>query len=74
MSRCVNRLIFWLVWSQEFLYRHGHRHGSMGGNRRGAWRTWRNLILTMFLGGLWHGTSWKFVIWGGYHGILLAFE
>jgi alginate O-acetyltransferase complex protein AlgI len=46
----------------------------MGGNRRGAWRTWRNLILAMLLGGLWHGASWKFVIWGGYHGMLLAFE
>src|SRR6185437_11038448 len=36
--------------------------------------TYRNLMLTMLLGGLWHGASWNFVIWGAYHGALLAFE
>ena len=36
--------------------------------------TYRNLMLTMLLGGLWHGASWNFVIWGGYHGALLAVE
>jgi alginate O-acetyltransferase complex protein AlgI len=55
-------------WLRDYLYI------SMGGNRRGSWRTGRNLILTMLLGGLWHGASWKFVIWGGYHGVLLALE
>ena len=39
-----------------------------------AWLTYRNLMLTMLLGGLWHGASWNFVIWGGYHGALLAIE
>ena len=39
-----------------------------------AWMTYRNLMLTMLLGGLWHGASWNFVIWGGYHGALLAIE
>ena len=36
--------------------------------------TYRNLMLTMLLGGLWHGASWNFVIWGGYHGALLGLE
>jgi D-alanyl-lipoteichoic acid acyltransferase DltB (MBOAT superfamily) len=55
-------------WLRDYLYI------SLGGNRRGNWRTWRNLILTMLLGGLWHGASWKFALWGGYHGVLLAVE
>ncbi|MFN7978269.1 MAG: MBOAT family protein [Vicinamibacterales bacterium] len=42
-----------------------------GGNRGGEGRTRRNLMLTMLIGGLWHGASWNFVIWGGYHGALL---
>jgi hypothetical protein len=44
----------------------------LGGSRRGAAITMRNLFLTMFLGGLWHGASWMFVAWGLYHGALLA--
>jgi alginate O-acetyltransferase complex protein AlgI len=46
----------------------------LGGNRHGRSRTYRNLMLTMLLGGLWHGASWNFVIWGGYHGALLSIE
>ena len=42
---------------------------SLGGNRRGPTRTHINLMLTMLLGGLWHGASWNFVIWGGLHGL-----
>ncbi|HEX6537033.1 MAG TPA: MBOAT family O-acyltransferase [Gemmatimonadaceae bacterium] len=44
----------------------------LGGSRRGAWRTYRNLLLTMLIGGLWHGAGWTFVVWGAYHGLLLA--
>jgi alginate O-acetyltransferase complex protein AlgI len=44
----------------------------LGGNRRGEWNAYRNLMLTMLIGGLWHGANWTFVIWGGYHGLLLA--
>jgi alginate O-acetyltransferase complex protein AlgI len=44
----------------------------LGGNRGEAWQTYRNLLLTMLIGGLWHGANWTFVIWGAYHGILLA--
>lgn len=55
-------------WLRDYVYI------SFGGNRKGAWRTRLNLILTMLLGGLWHGASWNFVIWGGYHGLLLSIE
>ncbi len=44
----------------------------LGGSREGEWRTYRNLMLTMLIGGLWHGANWTFVFWGGYHGVLLA--
>lgn len=55
-------------WLRDYVYI------SFGGNRNGAWRTRLNLMLTMLLGGLWHGASWNFVIWGGYHGLLLSLE
>src|SRR5262249_10225256 len=43
----------------------------LGGSRDGERRTYRNLMITMLLGGLWHGAQWTFVVWGGYHGLLL---
>jgi D-alanyl-lipoteichoic acid acyltransferase DltB (MBOAT superfamily) len=46
----------------------------MGGNRKGKIRTYVNLFLTMLIGGLWHGAAWKFVAWGGFHGLALAAE
>ncbi len=52
-------------WLRDYLYI------SLGGNRRGAARTYANLIIVMGLGGLWHGASWNFAIWGLYHGALL---
>jgi alginate O-acetyltransferase complex protein AlgI len=55
-------------WLRDYIYI------SLGGNRKGEIRTYLNLMLTMLLGGLWHGASWNFVIWGGYHGVLLALE
>ncbi|MBL0029367.1 MAG: MBOAT family protein [Rhodanobacteraceae bacterium] len=56
------------TWLRDYLYI------ALGGNRGGAWRTYRNLMLTMLLGGLWHGAGWNFVLWGGCHGLLLAVE
>ncbi len=50
-------------WLQEYLYI------SLGGNRKGKIRTYVNLMLTMVLGGLWHGASWTFVVWGALHGL-----
>ena len=55
-------------WLKDYLYI------SLGGNRNGKWLTYRNLILTMLLGGLWHGSSWNFIIWGLIHGSVLAIE
>lgn len=55
-------------WLRDYLYI------SLGGNRKGKWRTYLNLMITMLLGGLWHGASWKFVIWGALHGFALAIE
>jgi alginate O-acetyltransferase complex protein AlgI len=55
-------------WLRDYLYI------PLGGNRHGTLKTYRNLMLTMLLGGLWHGANWNFVAWGGYHGALLSIE
>jgi len=47
---------------------------ALGGNRKGEGRTYFNLIVVMLLGGLWHGAKWNFVLWGAFHGVLLALE
>ncbi|HWL87511.1 MAG TPA: MBOAT family protein, partial [Polyangiaceae bacterium] len=54
------------TWLRDYLYI------PLGGSKGGAIRTYRNLMITMLLGGLWHGASWNFVIWGGLHGVALA--
>ncbi|MBV8726787.1 MAG: MBOAT family protein, partial [Candidatus Eremiobacteraeota bacterium] len=56
------------TWLRDYLYI------PLGGNRHGRFATYRNLMITMLLGGLWHGANWTFVAWGAYHGILLAIE
>ena len=56
------------TWLRDYLY------VPLGGNRGGTARTYRNLMLTMLLGGLWHGAAWTFVIWGGLHGLYLVGE
>jgi alginate O-acetyltransferase complex protein AlgI len=53
-------------WLRDYVYI------PLGGNRRGWARTRVNLLVTMLLGGLWHGAAWNFVIWGGIHGVLLV--
>lgn len=55
-------------WFRDYLYI------PLGGNRRGAWITARNLLVVFFLCGLWHGANWTFVVWGLYHGALLVLE
>jgi len=55
-------------WLRDYLYI------SLGGNRKGKVRTYINLFLTMLIGGLWHGAAWRFVVWGGLHGVALAIE
>lgn len=47
---------------------------ALGGNRKGETRTYINLAIVMLLGGLWHGAKWNFIVWGAFHGVLLAFE
>jgi D-alanyl-lipoteichoic acid acyltransferase DltB (MBOAT superfamily) len=56
------------TWLRDYLY------VPLGGNRHGRAVTYRNLLVTMVLGGLWHGAAWHFVLWGGYHGLLLGAE
>ncbi|MDE6499966.1 MAG: MBOAT family protein, partial [Rikenella sp.] len=53
-------------WLKDYLYI------SLGGNRKGRFRTYVNLLITMLLGGLWHGAALRFVVWGGLHGAGLA--
>jgi D-alanyl-lipoteichoic acid acyltransferase DltB (MBOAT superfamily) len=66
---------FWRRWHmtlsrflRDFLYI------PLGGNRGGRWKTYRNLMITMVLGGLWHGAAWTFVLWGAFHGAGLCLE
>jgi D-alanyl-lipoteichoic acid acyltransferase DltB (MBOAT superfamily) len=54
------------TWLRDYLYI------PLGGNRHGARKTYRNLMATMLLGGLWHGANWTFVVWGGLHGLYLV--
>lgn len=54
------------TWLRDYLYI------PLGGNRLGKLLTYRNLLLTMVLGGLWHGAAWNYVLWGAYHGCLLV--
>ena len=56
------------TWLRDYLYI------PLGGSHKGKLRTYFNLLVTMLLGGLWHGANWTFVVWGAYHGVLLALE
>ena len=71
--KALNPSDFWRRWHislstclRDYLYI------PLGGNRRGELFTYRNMMLTMLIGGLWHGANWTFVVWGGYHGLLLV--
>ncbi len=55
-------------WLRDYLYI------PLGGSRGGEAKTYRNLLITMFLGGVWHGAAWTFVIWGAFHGAMLGVE
>ena len=56
------------TWLRDYLYI------PLGGNRHGNVKTYRNLLLTMILGGLWHGANWTFILWGVWHGGIMAIE
>jgi D-alanyl-lipoteichoic acid acyltransferase DltB (MBOAT superfamily) len=78
----VNFLFPYFVISPQAFWKHWHISLStwlrdylyipLGGNRGGSWKTHRNLMITMALGGLWHGAAWTFVIWGVYQGLVLV--
>lgn len=70
--KAVNIIEFWRFWHitlSRFL--RDYLYIPLGGNRKGAARRYINLMITMLLGGLWHGAGWSFVIWGGLHGFYL---
>jgi alginate O-acetyltransferase complex protein AlgI len=72
-SRSVTE--FWRRWHISFsTWLKDYLYIPLGGNRKGKFRTYVNLVLTMLLGGLWHGASWNFVIWGTLHGLYLAID
>lgn len=56
------------IWLRDYLYI------PLGGNRNGKFKTYLNLLITMLLGGLWHGANLKFILWGGLHGFALALD
>ena len=66
---------FWRRWHISLsTFLRDYLYIPLGGNRRGERRTYINLAIVMLLGGLWHGASWNFVLWGAFHGGLLALE
>ncbi len=73
--KAVNVSDFWQRWHislSQFL--RNYLYIPLGGNRHGQLARYRNLMLTMLLGGLWHGASWTFVVWGGLHGCYLCIQ
>ncbi len=66
---------FWRLWHMSLSrWLRDYLYISLGGSRRGAARTWLNVLVTLFLGGLWHGASWTFVLWGIYYAVLIGLE
>ncbi len=64
---------FWRRWHMSLsAFLKNYLYIALGGNRQGEWKRLRNLLLTMLLGGLWHGANWTFVMWGGLHGMYLV--
>ncbi|MCB9575052.1 MAG: MBOAT family protein [Kofleriaceae bacterium] len=71
--RSANLQEFWRRWHMTLSsWLRDYLYIPLGGGRGGAWLTYRNLTITMLLGGLWHGASWTFVTWGALHGLGLA--
>jgi D-alanyl-lipoteichoic acid acyltransferase DltB (MBOAT superfamily) len=66
---------FWRRWHISLsTFLRDYLYIGLGGNRHGEWKTYRNLLLTMVIGGFWHGANWTFIIWGAIHGGVLAIE
>ena len=63
---------FWRLWHMTLSrFLRDYLYIPLGGNRRGSIRRYTNVLITMLLGGLWHGAGWTFVVWGGFHGLCL---
>lgn len=71
--KAINISDFWRRWHMTLSrFLRDYLYISLGGNRKGPYRRYGNLLTTMLLGGLWHGAGWTFVIWGGLHGLYLV--
>ncbi len=71
--KAASAIDFWRRWHISLsLFLRDYLYFSLGGNRRGKVRRYINLMLTMLLGGLWHGANWTFMVWGGLHGLYLV--
>ncbi len=71
--KATNISDFWRRWHMSLSqFLRDYLYIALGGNRKGAFRRYVNLLTTMVLGGLWHGASWSFVIWGTLHGLYLG--
>jgi len=71
--KATNIIDFWRRWHITLsTFLRDYLYFPLGGNRKGASRRYINLMITMLLGGLWHGAGWTFVIWGGLHGLYLV--
>jgi D-alanyl-lipoteichoic acid acyltransferase DltB (MBOAT superfamily) len=70
--RATSIIEFWRRWHMTLSrFLRDYLYFALGGNRKGPIRRYANLLITMLLGGLWHGASWTFVVWGGLHGLYL---
>jgi len=73
--QAANIADFWRRWHMTLSrFLRDYLYITLGGSRRGALLRYRNLMLTMLLGGLWHGAGWTFIIWGGLHGLYLVVQ
>ena len=71
--KATNIIDFWRRWHMSLSqFLRDYLYFALGGNRRGETRRYVNLMLTMVLGGLWHGANWTYVVWGGLHGLYLV--
>lgn len=71
--RAINIIDFWRRWHMTLSrFLKDYLYIPLGGNRKGKFRRYTNLMITMLLGGLWHGANWTFVVWGFLHGFYLA--
>ncbi|MEK9969179.1 MAG: MBOAT family protein [Ferrovibrio sp.] len=68
--RATSLIDFWRRWHMTLSrFLRDYLYIPLGGNRHGPWRRYVNLMITMLLGGLWHGANWTFLVWGGLHGL-----